>query len=50
MKLSASLKSDQIMALSRLSGLEKEGTGREKEGGFLCHRTNLTSLSKIATP
>lgn len=50
MKLSAPLKSYQILALRRLSGLEKEGTGRVKEGGIICHRTNFTFLSKTATP
>lgn len=40
MKLSAPLKFDQLLALSRLSGWE-----RVREGGFLCQGMNFASPS-----
>lgn len=49
MKLSACFESDQLLGLSRLPVQQKEGAGWVRTDGFLCHGTNLTCPSKMAT-
>ena len=48
-KLSARFESEQLLCLSRLPVQRKEGAGWVRKDGFLCHRTNLTCPSKMAT-
>ena len=49
MKLSAHFESDQLLGLSRLPVQRKEDAGWVRTNGFLCHGTNLTCPSKMAT-
>lgn len=48
-KLSAHFESDQLLGLSRLPVQRKEDAGWVRTNGFLCHGTNLTCPSKMAT-